>query len=110
MKTHPLFVAVLFATPYPQWGLRGDPFLWQALAERGAQEPLPASEEALLAWVAEGVRSLTGHELSEDKPFFVEPFSHGGMSSGFIAPAQWREVIVPFLCARLREIIANENL
>ena len=108
--SQPLFVAVLFAPPSPQWGLRGDPYLWQALAERGAQEPWPRSEQALVAWVAEGVRSLTGHELSEDSPFFVEPFSHGGMSSGFVAPAHWREVIVPFLCSRFRETNADENL
>jgi hypothetical protein len=47
---------------------------------------------------------LTGHELAGEESFFVERFSHGGMSSGHIDPEFWRITVPNLLKSRLEKL------
>ncbi len=99
-----LKASTLFSIKPPRWGLRGDPFLWQEMKDHFHNICIPESVEILIMLVEEAFHKLTGHELREDKDFYVEKYSHGGMSSGFVSPLFWRSKIVPVLSKRLSEI------
>jgi hypothetical protein len=89
-----------------QWGMRGDPYLWHALREHFAGEPLPATEERLDELVAAAFAELTGQPLTTADAFFVQRFAHGGMSSGYVMPAWWRGTALAFLRHQLRALRA----
>jgi molybdenum cofactor cytidylyltransferase len=97
-------IATLFRKSPSQWGLRGDPHLWQAMQTHFAQTPLPDNAEQLVRLIETAFTQLTGQELTVDTHFFVEQFSHGGMSSGLVSPKFWRETAVPLLQARFLAI------
>jgi ADP-ribosylglycohydrolase len=106
-------IADLFQREPSQWGGRGDPYLWRALAERFGATRLPESEQALVAAVHEGFAALTGRPITSDEHIYVERFAHGGMSSGMIAAVFWRETALPLLCARYaacRHVIAGGQI
>ncbi|ALK33206.1 hypothetical protein Bpla01_64820 [Burkholderia plantarii] len=94
-------LAALFAPPPARWGLRGDPYLWDALRARLAGTPLPESDEALDACIALAYAGLTGQPLALSEPVHVPAFAHGGMSSGMVSPAFWTDVALPLLRQRL---------
>lgn len=105
----PMMMAALFREKPPQWGLRGDPFLWADMARRVRAVPCPVSAEAARA-IIEGVFAmLTGHPISHPDAFFVERYSHGGMSSGYICPEFWRDRAVPLLLSRHRASVAQSG-
>ena len=97
----PKTIGSLFEKSPHTWGLRGDPHLWDEMKSHFDGTPLPASTQELTALVEEIFASLTGHSLFESDPFFVERFSHGGMSSGHISPKFWNETIIPLISERL---------
>ncbi|MGC5703807.1 hypothetical protein J4P02_26775 [Pseudomonas sp. NFXW11] len=92
--------AALFAEAPLSWGLRGDPYLWQAMAEYLAASPWPQSVEQLDELIAQAFEQLTGRPLGTQEHFGVAAFAHGGMSSGGIAPGFWRERALPLLRER----------
>jgi hypothetical protein len=96
MKT----VADLFQTKPVQWGLRGDPHLWQEMADHFAQTPLPENAARLDQLLAQAFETLTGQPLTSEKFIAVERFPRSGMSGGMVSPAFWRETAVPLLQAR----------
>ncbi|AYQ92268.1 hypothetical protein [Burkholderia gladioli] len=91
----------LFEPPPAQWGLRGDPHLWEAMRAALRGQALPASAEALEASIAERYLDLTGQALDLPDRLHVPAFAHGGMSSGMISPRFWRDTALPLLRARL---------
>jgi ADP-ribosylglycohydrolase len=93
-------IAELLQREPDQWGARGDPYLWRALAERFQATPLPPSQAALLQQLHQAFSELTGKPISTAEHFHVERFAHGGMSSGHITPQFWRETAIPLLSAR----------
>jgi molybdenum cofactor cytidylyltransferase len=97
-------VASLFENTPPRWGLRGDPYLWREMRAHFEQTPLPASSDQLSALIEAAFESLTGHLISELDGFFIERFSHGGMSSGYVSPNFWREQVVSLLGVRFSKI------
>ena len=101
-------VASLFEEKPRQWNLRGDPHLWREMAAHFAQTPLPATADELSALIETAFESLTGYPLSSTTPFFIERYSHGGMSSGYISPDFWRDKILPLLRIRYAELLENE--
>lgn len=105
----PETMEAIFREKPQQWGLRGDPFLWAEMKRQLKTTPLPVSPEAARA-VVEGVFAmLTGHPISEDEAFFIERYSHGGMSSGYISPEFWRERAMPLLLSRYQALVAAAN-
>jgi hypothetical protein len=83
-----------------QWGLRGDPYLWDAMQNHFSQTPLPRSAEQLAQLLAQAFETLTGQPITAEKHFSVERFPRGGMSGGMVSPQFWRETAVPLLQAR----------
>jgi molybdenum cofactor cytidylyltransferase len=97
-------VAALFREEPQRWGLRGDPFLWREMRSQFEQTPLPATADELKDLLETAFETLTGQPISAAHPFFVERFSHGGMSSGYLSPDFWRDAAIPLLCARYAEM------
>ncbi len=96
-------VASLFQEEPVQWGLRGDPYLWREMRSHFERIPLPATADELSILIETAFESLTGHSISASNPFFVERFSHGGMSSGHISPEFWRDKAISLLRDRYAE-------
>ena len=94
-------VSDLFEPPPIQWGFRGDPYLWSEMSAVLAGVPLPASAEHLKQLLHDTFAKLVGAPLSSpNSSVFVERYSHGGMSSGRVSLAFWRETGFPLLQAR----------
>lgn len=96
----------LFRTRPLKWGYRGDPHLWWDMRQRFASVPCPATGEELAAIVSRTFEELTGQPITHPEHFYVEKYSHGGMSSGYVAPYWWRDTAIPFLRERLEEVHA----
>lgn len=99
-----LKASALFSTPPSQWGLRGDPFLWREMREYFRSLPVDVMYEGLQETIEKAFIELTGHDMAGEESFFIERFSHGGMSSGHIDPESWRTTIVDVLASRLEEL------
>jgi hypothetical protein len=97
----PSAVAALFQDEPRQWGLRGDPYLWREMREHLEGVGCPATPERLASIIEEAFEELTGFPISHADPIYLEKYSHGGMSSGYVNPKFWRETAVPLLQARL---------
>lgn len=104
-QTHskPIFLASIFQPRPTQWGLRGDPYLWDEMACQLADTPLPDSEATLDALLSDCFQQLTGHPLEHVAPgILVSRHRHGGLSSGHVSPDYWRNSLIPLLRARYR--------
>ena len=101
-------VSDLFEPCPPQWGLRGDPYLWREFKERFLKTPLPETENALRRLLEDAYREAVGTDLTESEHFFVVRFAHGGMSSGMISPRFWREKAFPLIVLRFSQS-SNEH-
>lgn len=94
-------IGPLFAQRPWQWGLRGDPYLWQELETQLGEMPLPDTAEAFARLLSTTFESLVGMPLtSTEHHHYLERYSHGGMSSGLISFKFWRETAVPLLIER----------
>jgi hypothetical protein len=98
-------IADLFEERPFQWGLRGDPHLWNAMVDYFSQTPLPANADELEERIGRAFLELAGRPIASPEPFFVEKYAHGGMSSGYIDPAFWRDMALPLLKARYADAI-----
>ncbi len=107
MNPNPTCIADLFQKKPGQWGLRGDPYLWQEMADQFAQMPLPQSSEQLAQLLMQTFEALTGQAIVAEQFIAVERFPRGGMSGGLVSPKFWRETAVPILLARYQELSAN---
>lgn len=97
-------VSDLFEPSPTQWGLRGDLFLWLEMRQALCQVSLPNDTDDLASIISAAFQALTGKALVNrvsDNDFFVERFSRGGMSSGYVASLYWFNEFVPKLQARL---------
>jgi hypothetical protein len=98
--TRASIVVSLFEEEPTRWGLRGDPYLWKEMKEHFRHAPMPDTADELVALIKATFESLTGHTISESEIFFIERFSHGGMSSGFVSPEFWMDKIIPMMRER----------
>ena len=100
------FIADLFSPDLFQWGLRGDPFLWEELRKALVDAPLPQSEGALIDTIEATFQTLTKHQLpheaavTDDDSIYVERYLRGGMSSGHVSLSFWRKTALPELLSR----------
>jgi hypothetical protein len=95
-------VADLFREEPIQWGLRGDPHLWREMAEHLAGTPWPASETELTQQLTRLFEQLAGIGLDHPNHVHLPRHAHGGMSSGMVSSAFWRERAIPLLVERYR--------
>jgi hypothetical protein len=90
----------LFAEEPAQWGLRGDPPLWRDMLEFLFGQPFPKTSDAFQDVLHLAFRELTGMDVDHPGPIYIEKYSIGGMSSGQVDPAFWRERAFPLLTSR----------
>jgi molybdenum cofactor cytidylyltransferase len=76
----------LFDPPPEQWGLRGDPCLWEATQEHLTGIPIPDNKQTLKLVISDAFATLTGQAITSDDEFFLELCANGGIS-----PAFWRK-------------------
>lgn len=94
--------------PLPEhWGLRGDPFLWQAMKDSLSARRLPTTASSLIVDIERAFEKLSGRPLYASPPFYMKEFAHGGMSSGGIDPSFWRGIALPLLLSRYAEATAE---
>lgn len=97
----------LFVPEPKQWGLRGDAFLWRELRARGRKVALPDTTEEvsrLLASMIDGVLEQSWEGLGREEHVYHPSLAHGGMSSGYVHIATWRQRLIPLLLARARAL------
>ncbi|MFF8647322.1 hypothetical protein ACF06D_03585 [Streptomyces griseoluteus] len=99
-------MAALFEPAPEQWGLRGDPYLWQALRDHLAATDVPKSSDAVVTLLHRAFNELAGVDLASasDESIYLEQYAHGGMSSGHICLPVWRHQLMPLLTKRAREL------
>lgn len=98
-----LSISSLFEEKPWQWGLRGDPFLWQEMIETIGHLPLPASESDFQQLLTNTFESLAGVSILGPQFIYVERYAHGGMSSGQVSVEFWRHTAFPLLKTRYRD-------
>ena len=87
-----------------QWGLRGDPFLWEDLKNDLDATALPRSEKAFYNYIRNSFRKHTSAELVRDKAIHVPKYEAGGMSSGQVSSNFWIDTGIPHLLERFSQI------
>ena len=99
------FVACIFEPEPVQWGLRGDPFMWQLLKERYQTVELPYSPKVLREEILRVFADLTGELPKPGKHYYVDQFAktHVGMSTGWISGDFWQATAIPLLMGRLEQ-------
>lgn len=70
----------LFEDEPSQWGLRGDPHLWQELRIHLAATPIPADAQQLQPILEQAFQSLSGQPLATEEDYF------------FVSLRRWRDV------------------
>jgi hypothetical protein len=97
----PISVADLFQNEPRQMGLRGDRYLWTEMACRLECRDWPRTAEEFVDLVEQLFQELTGCPISHHADsIFVERYSHGGMSSGYVCTDFWRKEGLPLLRGR----------
>ena len=92
----------LFNEKVHQWGLRGDPHLWDELHDALSSQPSPTTANELEQLIIGEVRRLCGTDLTttHDAAVHIERYPTTGMSGGNVDPAYWREHLIPLLISR----------
>ncbi|ARK10097.1 putative molybdenum carrier protein [Fibrella sp. ES10-3-2-2] len=97
-------LAILFQERPTQWGLRGDPFLWDELEQVSRTLVLPKTTQELRNLLLLLISNLIGEELIHGKLVPVARYSFGGMSSGMVYADFWLERAIPLLQERLMKV------
>lgn len=94
----------LFDEQPAHWGLRGDPYVWEAIREQLAGQPLPDDAAALEESLLTAFTSVVGVDLRTESAdeVYREEFAHGGLSSGHVSLSAWRDWLIPLLVSRGR--------
>jgi len=100
---NPYTVACLMSPKPQQWGLRGDPYLWEDMSNYFATTKMPESMEDLISIIETAFILITGHPITQENSFYVEKYSHGGMSSGHIDPKFWRNTVIPLFIDKYQQ-------
>jgi hypothetical protein len=95
-------ISTLFSPEPDQWGLRGDPYLWREMASNFQSIPIPESLPLLSVALEQAFFKLTGHPASYYGHIHLTRHAHGGMSSGSISTAFWRENGIPLVLSRFK--------
>lgn len=98
------FVSEIFNRKPLQWGLRGDPYLWDDLQKIFNTVEVPHKEETFLQELLSYIQLLIGGTLNQDSIIIVEHYNKGGMSGGSISGDFWFGKAIPLLIKRLQEI------
>lgn len=101
-------MSVLFYESPLSWGLQGDPYLWEELKRNLEIHPMPSSEKKLMDLLEYTFKNIVGQPITTEKDLYIEKYSFGGMSRGYISLEFWKEIAFPLLKQRYMEISHNE--
>jgi hypothetical protein len=92
-------MADCFDLRHRQWGLRGDPHVWELLRDPLSDLPTPPD---VLGALLDEFEAATGADLRADESELVyrDEFDHGGMSGGVISLEWWRRKAIPLMTLR----------
>lgn len=102
IKVNSVFASVIFEEKPAQWGLRGDPYLWEEMRKEFLAVPVTIASEDFEKKFKEVFEKLTGVSISSDDHIFLSKYAHGGMSSGKISGEFWLDIALPLLLERLK--------
>ena len=85
----------IFKQTPEQWGLRGDSYLWQALAGNLEAEPSPKDASGAKSRLSAILWNLI--DPNGPNKVHIAEFDHGGMSSGVVDKDTWRFRLEPLL-------------
>lgn len=94
-----------FDVMHRQWGMRGDPHVWEALRDLLADAPTPCQTGAVRHAFTDGIHRLTGIDVDREErhQVYLDGFDHGGMSGGVLDVDWWRQEGIPLLVQRAVE-------
>lgn len=102
IKATSIFVSAIFEDTPRQWGLRGDPYLWEEMRNEFSAVPVTISLEDFEKRFKEAFEKITGVPLTRGCHIFLSKYAHGGMSSGQICGEFWIDNAFPLLLERLK--------
>ena len=94
-------VSEIFEEKPKQWGLRGDPHLWEDMKKEFADVPVTVSAEAFREKFYEVFERLTNKPLTSEIITYCSTTAQGGMSAGKVSGDFWLETALPLLLCRL---------
>ena len=93
-------ISQLFENKPTQWGLRGDPCLWEEMKAKLDLIAMPSTPKELERILRSVFLELTGRSWDNRDPIFVARYDQGGMSSGMVCPEFWRDKAIPLVLSR----------
>lgn len=96
-------ISTLFNRKPQQWGLRGDPYLWDEMKVYFKNIDPPKTEEEFHILIEHAFEKLTGCSLFHTESIFVPRYDKGGMSSGHVSSEFWIDKGIPLLLKRFRD-------
>lgn len=97
-------LSIIFEEQPEQWGLRGDPYLWEAMKQSFSTVPATISQEDFVQSFETTFAKITGTPLTPGRHVLLPEYAHGGMSGGKIIGDFWIETALPLLLERLKSI------
>ena len=99
----------LFDPEPPQWGLRGDPFVWRSLREQFSGTYLPPSAGEVESMLYAAFNRLVAVDLATELESSVYRaefcYDDDGASSGYVSMEIWRAVLMPLLVERALDML-----
>lgn len=98
----PGWADAMFAEQPYQWGLRGDPYLWNELCHVVGAQARPADPAAFRRLLVSWIERLTGSDLTAESAneVRVRRYPTQGMSGGWVSTSFWRDTGLPLLVER----------
>lgn len=100
-------LSLIFERTPRQWGLRGDPYLWEEMKKNCERKSLDIDDYELAGYVCEFFKKMTGIQLTYEAEAHVGELAHGGMSSGMVSGSFWISKGIPLLIENLHKIKAG---
>jgi hypothetical protein len=88
----------LFESRPSQWGLRGDPYIWDLIEWELWAVHLPRSQAERERLIRDTFADVTGMSLDAvASEIYVPDIPSGGMSGGMVSLQRWRAQVMPFI-------------
>ncbi len=107
-QMHMITISELFEAEPAQWGLRGDPHLWEDMKAKLKTLIMPATGLELERILESVFMELTTRNLDNRDPIYIARYDQGGMSSGMVCPDFWRRKAVPIILSRYDATMAGD--
>ncbi len=101
-------ISKIFIKKPEQWGLRGDPYLWDDLSQYFSNINSELTPEEFVCEFQKAYELYTGQNLACMEYIHIPKYSHGGMSSGTVCPEFWNNKALPLLTERFTEFILKK--